>query len=114
MNQHTFPQDLGSCCQEKEHKGQWSIDGMGVNRIQSMARAEPRFDSQSQGTLGSDDPKKTGQDRQRIALKESHEVRSWTESLGVTEQQLKPSRSSATAPRRCARVPSEALTTRAA
>ncbi|MDM0076990.1 DUF3606 domain-containing protein [Variovorax sp. J2P1-59] len=37
----------------------------------------------------SDDPKKTGQDRKRISLKEPHEVRSWTESLGVTEQQLK-------------------------
>ncbi|MDM0077025.1 DUF3606 domain-containing protein [Variovorax sp. J2P1-59] len=37
----------------------------------------------------SDDPKKTGQDRQRISLKEPHEVGSWTESLGVTEQQLK-------------------------
>ena len=37
----------------------------------------------------SDDLKKTGQDRKRISLKEPHEVRSWTESLGITEQQLK-------------------------
>ena len=37
----------------------------------------------------SDDPKKTGQDRRRISLKEPHEVRSWTESLGVTEPQLR-------------------------
>lgn len=36
-----------------------------------------------------DDPKKTGLDRKLISLKEPHEVRSWTESLGVTEQQLK-------------------------
>lgn len=40
-------------------------------------------------TLMADDPKKTGLDRKLISLKEPHEVRSWTESLGVTEQQLK-------------------------
>ncbi|MDM0002991.1 DUF3606 domain-containing protein [Variovorax sp. J22P240] len=37
----------------------------------------------------SDDPKKTGQDRRLIALEQPHEVRSWTESLGVSEQQLR-------------------------
>jgi hypothetical protein len=36
-----------------------------------------------------DDPKKTGLDRKLIAMDEPHEVRSWTESLGVNEQQLK-------------------------
>ena len=36
-----------------------------------------------------DDTKKTGLDRKLISLGEPHEVRSWTESLGVTEQQLK-------------------------
>ena len=37
----------------------------------------------------SDDPKKTGQDRKRIALSEPHEVRSWTEALGVDEKTLR-------------------------
>lgn len=36
-----------------------------------------------------DDPKKTGLDRKLIALKEPHEVRSWTESFGCTEAELK-------------------------
>ena len=36
-----------------------------------------------------DDPKKTGQDRKLISLEEPHEVRSWTQSLGCTEQQLR-------------------------
>lgn len=36
-----------------------------------------------------DDPKKTGQDRKLISLEEPHEIRSWTETLGVTEQQLR-------------------------
>ena len=40
-------------------------------------------------TLMADDPKKTGQDRKRIALSEPHEVRSWTESLGVDEKTLR-------------------------
>lgn len=35
-----------------------------------------------------DDPKKTGQDRKRISLEEPHEVRSWTEALGVSKEQL--------------------------
>ena len=37
----------------------------------------------------SDDPKKTGEDRKLISLEQDHEVRSWTQSLGVTEQQLR-------------------------
>lgn len=37
----------------------------------------------------SDDPKKTGHDRKLISLEEPHEVRSWTESLGVTEMELR-------------------------
>ena len=36
-----------------------------------------------------DDPKKTGLDRKLIDLNEPHEVRSWTESLGVDERTLK-------------------------
>ncbi|BEP42279.1 DUF3606 domain-containing protein [Variovorax sp. V15] len=36
-----------------------------------------------------DDTKKTGLDRKLISLDEPHEVRSWTESLGVTEAQLR-------------------------
>ena len=36
-----------------------------------------------------DDPKKTGLDRKLISLEEPHEVRSWTESLGVTEAHLR-------------------------
>jgi hypothetical protein len=35
-----------------------------------------------------DDPKKTGLDRKLIALDEPHEVRSWTEALGITEKEL--------------------------
>ena len=35
-----------------------------------------------------DDKTKTGLDRKLISLEEPHEVRSWTESLGVTEAQL--------------------------
>lgn len=37
----------------------------------------------------SDDPKKTGSDRQRISLEQEHEIRSWTKSLGVTEEELR-------------------------
>ncbi|WP_442288119.1 DUF3606 domain-containing protein [Variovorax sp. M-6] len=37
----------------------------------------------------SDAPKKTGLDRDLISLSEPHEVRNWTESIGVTEQQLR-------------------------
>ena len=37
----------------------------------------------------SDDPKKTGEDRKLISLEQDHEVRSWTQSLGVTELQLR-------------------------
>jgi hypothetical protein len=36
-----------------------------------------------------DDPKKTALDRKLIALHEPHEVRSWTQSLGCTETQLR-------------------------
>lgn len=36
-----------------------------------------------------DDPNKTGQDRQLISLEQPHEIRSWTESFGVTEEQLR-------------------------
>jgi hypothetical protein len=37
----------------------------------------------------SDNPKKTGPDRKLISLDEEHEVRSWTESLGCTPEQLR-------------------------
>jgi hypothetical protein len=36
-----------------------------------------------------DDPKKTGLDRKLIAIDEPHEVRSWSEALGCTAEQLK-------------------------
>lgn len=36
-----------------------------------------------------DDTSKTGLDRKLISLDEPHEVRSWTESLGVTEATLR-------------------------
>ena len=36
-----------------------------------------------------DDTKKTGLDRKLIAMHEPHEVRSWMESLGCTETQLR-------------------------
>lgn len=36
-----------------------------------------------------DDKTKTGLDRKLISLEEQHEVRSWAESLGVTEVQLR-------------------------
>jgi hypothetical protein len=36
-----------------------------------------------------DDTKKTGLDRKLISLEEPHEVRSWTQSLGVSEMQLR-------------------------
>lgn len=36
-----------------------------------------------------DDTTKTGLDRKLIALDEPHEVRSWTESLGCSEAELR-------------------------
>ena len=36
-----------------------------------------------------DDTTKTGSDRRFINLNEDYEVRDWTKSLGVTEQQLR-------------------------
>ena len=36
-----------------------------------------------------DDPKKTGLDRKLISLDKPHEMRSWTESLGCSETQLR-------------------------
>jgi len=36
-----------------------------------------------------DDPSKTGLDRQLISLHTAHEVRSWTESLKCTEEELR-------------------------
>jgi len=37
----------------------------------------------------SDDSKKTALDRNLIALNEPHELRSWIESLGCSEEQLR-------------------------
>jgi len=37
----------------------------------------------------SDDKAKTGHDRKLINLNESYEVRAWTQSLGVTEEELR-------------------------
>ncbi|RZL89678.1 MAG: DUF3606 domain-containing protein [Variovorax sp.] len=39
--------------------------------------------------MANDDTTKTGLDRKLIALGEGHEVRSWTQSLGCTEAQLR-------------------------
>ena len=39
--------------------------------------------------MANDDTTKTGLDRKLIALGEQHEVRSWTQSLGCTEAQLR-------------------------
>ena len=36
-----------------------------------------------------DDPKKAAYDRKRISLREAHEVRGWTESLGISEKELR-------------------------
>ena len=36
-----------------------------------------------------DDPRKTALDRKLISLTEPHELRSWTESLGCSETQLR-------------------------
>jgi hypothetical protein len=36
-----------------------------------------------------DDPKKTGHDRKLISLEEPREIRSWTESLGCSEEELR-------------------------
>jgi hypothetical protein len=60
-----------------------------LNVLQHLARAQPRPELCQLETIMKDDPKKTGLDRKLIALNEPHEVRSWTESLGVSEQQLK-------------------------
>jgi hypothetical protein len=45
--------------------------------------------SQSKENAMADDPKKTALDRKLISLTEEHEVRSWTKSLGVTEEELR-------------------------
>ena len=37
----------------------------------------------------SDDPQKKGADRKFISLEQPHEIRSWTESLGVSERELR-------------------------
>ena len=36
----------------------------------------------------SDDPSKLKRDRRRIALEQEHEVRYWTEALGVSREEL--------------------------
>jgi len=36
-----------------------------------------------------DDPSKTGSDRKLIALEQEHEVRTWTASLGCSEEKLR-------------------------
>lgn len=37
----------------------------------------------------SDDPKKTGQDRQLISLEQPHELRDWTDALKCSEAELR-------------------------
>jgi len=51
--------------------------------------ATARRPRHSTGGPMADDPKKTALDRKLIALHEPHEVRSWTESLGCSETQLR-------------------------
>jgi hypothetical protein len=60
-----------------------------VEHLQSLARKEQRVPISLVRAAMANDSKKAGQDRKRVSLKEPHELRSWTESLGVTEQQLK-------------------------
>lgn len=43
----------------------------------------------SPGAHMSDNPKKTGLDRKLIALDDPHEIKSWCESLGCTERELR-------------------------
>lgn len=60
-----------------------------IDHLQALAREEPRVPYEQLETTMADDPKKTGLDRKLIALNEPHEVRSWTESLGVDEETLR-------------------------
>lgn len=49
-----------------------------------------RIDKEASQTTMADDPNKRGpQDRTRINVNEPHEVRYWTQALGVTEAQLR-------------------------
>jgi hypothetical protein len=63
-----------------------------IQHIQALAAAEraaaPSPDWIYKEIGMADDPKKTGLDRKLIAMNEPHEVRSWTEALGVTKEQL--------------------------
>lgn len=45
--------------------------------------------NQKETTMADDKTNAGGQDRKRINLNEDYEVRDWTKSLGVTEQQLR-------------------------
>ena len=54
-----------------------------------IAIADPAYHHPFNGDDMSDDMKNRGpQDRARISLSEEHEVRYWTQALGVTKDQL--------------------------
>lgn len=64
--------------------------GNPIDYLQALAPAERAADPlNALETFMADDPKKTGLDRKLISLEEPHEVRSWCESLGCTEAQLR-------------------------
>ena len=61
-----------------------------VEYLQALALAERAADPlNALETFMADDTKKTGLDRKLISLDEPHEVRSWCESMGCTEAQLR-------------------------
>lgn len=53
------------------------------------ARGHDRIRNYRENSMSDDKTKTGGQDRKRINLNEDYEVRGWTKSLGVTEQQLR-------------------------
>ena len=63
-----------------------------IHHLQALAIAERAAGPHPNDVLEilmADDAKKTGLDRKLISLTEEHEVRSWTESLGCTEEELR-------------------------
>ena len=76
------------CLSDIQEGGLVSTKQEWVEYIQALARQEPFTNSSPKETAMPDDLKKTGLDRKLISLSEPHEVRNWTESLGVTEQEL--------------------------
>jgi hypothetical protein len=60
-----------------------------LNAIAARERAVGPHPNDVEASLMTDDPKKTALDRKLIALNESHEVRSWMESLSCSEAELR-------------------------